>query len=504
VEPRAVPLTHGNLLANVRDLVPVMRSSRERLLSVLPIHHVFELTVGLLVPVVGNGTISYVAKLEPAEIQWMMSATRPTMMVAVPRLLELLHNGIRRSVAAGGPLLGLMFRGLLALSALTGGRHGSSLFPKVHRRFGGSLRRIATGGSALAPGLGRAFQRLGFEVAEGYGMTETSPVLTVNPWGAARFGSVGRPLPGVEIDVRPAAAVLNGTADGIRKGRPSAGEIWVRGANVMAGYYRNPEASRKTLRDGWLDTGDVGFVDADGYLHIAGRSKDVIVTAAGKNVYPEEVEQRYRDLAEVHELVVLGLPTGGHGERVAAVVVPLPDATDEDVERIHAAIAARSAKIPSYQQITRIEIWRGELPKTTTMKVKRQLLRDLVLAESDPRPARSAASSSPPTAVDNGGGHSEGESWVIATLARMTHSRADALRLSDRLVELGVDSLTRVELVAEIEGRLGRRIDDESAAALRSVRDVSDLLESGSLAAGARSEVSRGNPGPSDCRSLRV
>ena len=463
VSPKAVPLTHANYLANVRDLVPLMRLSRERMLSVLPIHHVFEQMVGLWVPMAGGSTISYVAEIKPAEISWMMSVTRPTVLVAVPRLLELLHGGIFRSVAAGGPFLGVLFRVLFALSQLTGGRYGHRLFGKVHRRFGGSLRRIATGGSALEPSLGRSFYLMGFKVAEGYGMTETSPVLTVNPWREIRFGSAGKPLPGVEVDLR--------AVDGEP---PGTGEIWVRGANVMAGYYENPEATKEAMDDGWLNTGDVGRFDEGGYLYVSGRTKDVIVTDAGKNVYPEEVERRYRGLPHVQELVVLGLPGNPGGERVSAVVVPVPEATESDVEEIRAAIAARSAEVPSYQQISHVEIWKGELPKTTTLKVKRGLLRDAVLSgKSSPAatPAAPASASVEPR-------RSEQETWVIDTLARLTRARPDLLRAEDRLSELGVDSLTRVELVAAMEERFGMSVEDETAASLGRVQDVLDLVSS--------------------------
>ena len=460
VAPKAVPLTHANYLANVRDLVPLMQLSRERLLSVLPIHHVFEQMVGWLVPMAGGSTFSYVAEIKPAEISWMMNTTRPTVLVAVPRLLELLHNGIQQSVKTGGPMLKLIFRVLFALSRRKNGAKGHELFAKVHARFGGALRRIASGGSALEPSLGRSFQLMGFQVAEGYGMTETSPVLTVNPWHAIRFGSVGRPLPGVEVDLRPPADAAAGLV-------PGAGEVWVRGANVMAGYYQNPEASAAVMDDGWLNTGDIGFFDDDGYLHLSGRTKDVIVTSAGKNVYPEEVESRYRGLPGVAELVVLGLPGSTGGERVTALVVPSPDA---DEHAIRAAIETRSADVPSYQQITGVEFWRGDLPKTTTMKVKRAILRAAVLDG-----ARGDGVVATPPAAASTAERSADETAIVETLARLTRARPDVIHAGDQLAELGVDSLTRVELIGELEARFEVRVEDQQAAALRTVQDVFDL-----------------------------
>jgi long-chain acyl-CoA synthetase len=470
VAPKAVPLTHANFLANVRALLPGVRPSRERMLSVLPLHHVFELVMGLLLPLASGSTISYVAEIKPAELSWMMSATRPTMLIAVPRLLELLLHGVRQRVAAAGPFPAFLFARLFAASALTGGRGGRFLFAGLHRAFGGALRRIAVGGSALAPELARSYQLLGFAVAEGYGMTETSPVLTVNPWRAVRLGSVGKPLPGVEIEVRP-----------VEGAEPGAGEIWVRGANVMSGYYDNPEASAAVLRDGWLCTGDVGRLDADGYLHLSGRTKDIIVTGAGKNVHPEEVELRYRGIPGVQELVVLGLPdpaARGGGEHVGAVVVPRPGAAEPQWAEIRAAIAARSAGVPSYQQIAQVELWWGDLPKTTTQKVKRADLRAALLAgRRGDRPAIVAAAASPAaTPASAGASRNRAELWVIATLARSTHVRPDLISPADRLGELGLDSLTKVQVIGELEARFDLRVDDASVASLACVQDLFDLV----------------------------
>ncbi len=463
VAPKAVPLTHANYLANVRDLVPLMELTRERLLSVLPIHHVFEQMVGLLVPLAGGSTFSYVAEIKPAEISWMMSTTKPTVLVAVPRLLELLNNGIQASVTAGGAKLRMIFKVLFALSRRKNGATGHKLFSKVHQRFGGSLRRIATGGSALDPALGRRFQLMGFKVAEGYGMTETSPVLSVNPWHGIRFGTVGRALPSVEISLRVPAEDTGELG-------PGAGEVWVRGANVMAGYFQNPEASAAVMDDGWLNTGDIGLIEADGYLRLSGRTKDVIVTSAGKNVYPEEVEARYAHVPDVAELVVLGLPNASGGERVTALVVPTAGA---DEATIRAAVTARSKDIPSYQQVVGVEFWRGDLPKTTTMKVKRAVLRDAVLAGERGDGAESVASSGPPAAEVSP--PTASESIIIETLARLTRTRPDLLGPDDLLADLGVDSLTRVELVGELEARFDLRLDDQHAASLERVQDLFDL-----------------------------
>ena len=150
------------------------------------------------------------------------------------------------------------------------------------------------------------------------------------------------------------------------------------------------------LRDGWLCTGDIGRLDADGYLHLSGRTKEIIVTDAGKNVYPEEVELRYRGIPGVQELVVLSMPGNGRGERVCAVVVPQPRATEQQLELIRSAIAARSADVPSYQQITQVEIWWDDLPKTATLKVKRGKLREALLSGQRKQQPPAAAAATPP------------------------------------------------------------------------------------------------------------
>jgi long-chain acyl-CoA synthetase len=466
--PKAVPLTHENFVANVRAVLQYVPYSRERLISMLPIHHVFEFVMGLQVPIASLSTISYLPEVKPGEILWTMKATRPTLLVVVPRLLDLLGGGARQQAAAGGARRAFAFRVASAASAKTGGRYGRLLLGGIHRGFGGALRRLVGGGSTLEPKLAQSWKDMGFEVTEGYGLTETSPVLTANPWGAVRFGAVGKPLPGVEVEIRPTEGAEGG-----------AGEIWVRGPSVFSGYYRNPEASAAVLENGWFCTGDIGRLDAEGYLRLSGRSKEIIVTDAGKNVYPEEVEFRYRGLPGVQELVVLSMPApNGHGERVCAVVVPKPGTADAQLDEIRAAIAARSQAVPSYQQITQIEFWWADLPKTATLKVKRGKLREALLSgQHATRPSPPAPAAKPPAAANTG--PTPAEQWVLAILSRLTHVRTESLGATDRLAEIGLDSLAKVQLIGELESRFHRRVEEASVAGLSRVQDLFDLVRVG-------------------------
>jgi long-chain acyl-CoA synthetase len=298
-DPRGVMLTHRNFLANVMGVVQLVPPrSRDRFLSVLPLHHALEFTGGFLVPLYVGATVTYCDTMRSQVILDTMRETRATCLIGAPRVFQVLHEAIRRQVARGGRQARLGFDVRRSLSravlAVTGRNVGRRLFAAVHEQLGGKLRAFISGGAALAPQIFDNFTALGFELCEGYGLTEAAPVVSVNPLGGARKESVGLPPPGVEI------RLLDVNERGV-------GEIAVRGPNVAAGYYRNPAATARALRDGWLHTGDVGYLDREGYLFVTGRTKDVIVTPAGKNVYPEEIEHVYAGLPGVHQLCVVGV-----------------------------------------------------------------------------------------------------------------------------------------------------------------------------------------------------
>ncbi|MFQ5461219.1 MAG: AMP-binding protein [Phycisphaerae bacterium] len=492
VAPKAVPLTHHNLIANARALHQVHRLySSDELLSVLPMYHAFEFTGGFLCPIVAGATITYVADLKGNEIRAAAQTTGTTVMLVVPRLLQSFHDAIENQASKSG----LLARGYLrlagALSDRSGRRLAKPLFRPVHKRFGGRLRMFVSGGSALEPSIFDAFARMGFAVYEGYGLTETSPVLAVNPPQASRRGSVGKVLPNVTLEIR------NQNLEGI-------GELWVKGPSVMSGYLDNPEATRDVLVNGWFNTGDLGKQDADGYLTITGRSKDLIVTGAGKNVYPDEVEWRYRDLPFMKEICVFGMASvDGVGDVVHAVIVLDPVAVAEhdpsSVQReIRAAAEAISEGLPPHQRIGALHFWDRELPKTSTMKAKRGLVRDLIVEAQMPAKSPGAtAAGSAGTPLPNAAfaAHEEVTLPVVRKiLARQTkHPAKEIGRDAHLLLDLGVDSIGKIEVIGEIEAQFGLDIDDATAG---KIARVSDLL----AVIGDRKPIPGGKRDPSQWR----
>jgi long-chain acyl-CoA synthetase len=249
---------------------------------------------------------------------------------------------------------------------------GKLLFRGVHQRFGGALRFFICGGAPLEKEVARKFDLMGITILEGYGLTETSPTISVNTFQDNRFGSVGKPLPGVEVRI-----MTEHPAD-------TVGEILTKGPHVMKGYFHDNERTRKAIQDGWFHTGDLGYLDRDGFLYVTGRLKNVIVTSAGKKVQPEEVENVLlrnpfiREVCVVGRKISQGLRRGG--EEVYAVVVPdlvrirerYGEVTEELLWKIVAEAVRKSSEgLAGYKKITGFEIWKDELPRTSTRKIRR-------------------------------------------------------------------------------------------------------------------------------------
>lgn len=359
---KGVLLTHGNFLANVDGCMNAVDiTPQDRFMLVLPLHHVFAFTANLLLPMAAGASIIFAENLKTVGDN--IRETSPTTLMTVPLLTEKIYDRIWHNLRRnkiGYTLYRLGVRGPVRR--------------KIRDGLGGAMRLMISGGAPADPRVLRGFQALGITILEGYGLTETAPVLTLNPPDAPRFGTVGRPFHNVEL------RILDPNAEGV-------GEIAARGPSIMPGYYRADDLTRDAFRDGWFLTGDLGRMDEDGYLTITGRRKNLIVNREGKNIYPEEIEHCVAQSPYILEALAVGIPRENErGEQVGLIAVPDQEAIDgdpalrkraSDDEGLRALITAEvkrlTAELTEYKRPRHIRIRREEFEKTPTGKIKRYL-----------------------------------------------------------------------------------------------------------------------------------
>jgi long-chain acyl-CoA synthetase len=480
--PKGVMLTHANFTSLVAALAPIFPLSRgDTVLSVLPLHHTFEFTCGLLLPLSRGARVVYVAERTGDGLAEGLRAARATAMVGVPAIWQLLERRILQQVDTRGPLARAAFDAATEanrwLAANVGIDAGRVLFGAVHARLGGNVKWLISGGAALPRETQERFFGLGLRLTQGYGMTEASPVLTVSrPSGRLEKG-VGKPVPGVELRI-------DGADD------QGVGEIVARGPNVMAGY-TDEEATREAIdAEGWLHTGDVGRLDKKGRLEILGRLKDVVISANGENVYPEDVERRLGEVPHVAELAVVGVEARG-AECLGCLAVPSVESSDGTVaarsamsraersSRVRAALRKAFDGLPPAQRPAIVHLYEAPLPRTPTRKVKRDEVRAILtrLTAAGARSANGASDSSPTRAS-------------IAALCRVPEGEITAH--STLHGDLGFDSLLLTELLETLETRFGP-IDPHRLQACATVGDVDEVVTASST---LRSLSYRSPPAP--------
>ncbi len=469
--PKGVMLSHRNLTSMVSMLSSVFdMTTKDGVLSVLPLHHTFEFSTGFLTPISRGAQITYLPELTGDALARAIKNGHVTGMVGVPALWELLHRRIKNKLYERSDLIGKTADGLIKANAWlrdnTPLNLGPIAFYPIHEGLGGRIRYFISGGSALSEKIQKDFQGLGFTILEGYGLTEASPVLTVTrPENRMLTGSVGRPLPGVEV------RIANADSSGV-------GEVIARGPNVMLGYYSDESATRNTIVERWLYTGDLGKLDDDGNLFLVGRSKEIIVDTNGKNVYPDELEEVYSNSPYVKELSIVGLPDG-IGEKVACLVVADDEydialSRDELRRRVEEHFREVSSSLPYYKRVKVLQFTDMELPRTATRKVKRAevtaILESLeTSSKSESGVAERADSSS---------------RWLINIVANVSNRSTSDISLSSRLADIGFDSLMFVELATAIENAGGSISAPER---LNEVQDIRELLTVVSRRGGASS-----------------
>ncbi len=480
-DPKGVMLTHANILGEVEAVFNWINiGPSDALLGVLPLFHVLAQMANLLLPLIKGARVVYLETLNTTELLRALSERNITAFAVVPQFYYLIHERIDQEIKKRGGIAQKAFSAMLALNRSTrkvGINLGPVLFKKVHNTLGPKMRYLVTGGSRFDPEIARAFYDLGIDVLQAYGLTETAAAVFINSPGDNEIGSVGKAMKGVEgkiIDPQP------------QEEGPPVGEVAIRGAVVMKGYWNRPDATAAVLKDGWFHTGDLGYFDSEGHLFLTGRKKEVIVLSNGKNVYPEEIETHYLKSPNIKEIAVMGLEgkPGEARDRLHAVIVPNFDALRQRKvvnakEVIRFDIEGLSQQIASTKRIGSYEIWQDDLPRTTTRKIKRFEVEKRVRANQGKKLSDdSDIPSEKPLTPEESEWLNQPDVQRALNIIRETASTAPpALRPTLNLeLDLGLDSMQRVEVLSRLEEELGGNVEESQLAEIYSVRDLVDAV----------------------------
>jgi len=470
---KGVELSYKNLLFEVMSIYNLVQfTTEDSFVSLLPLNHTLEITGGLVAPLYGGSTVTYCDTLKPHNVISLMNEVKATGMICVPLILKMFYGGIIKEVEKQTKLKQKVFYILFGVSCFLlkfNIRIGKIVFKKIYKKFGKNFKCFISGGAPLDVALEKDFNALGFTILQGYGLTETAPVISVNTFKKRRYGSVGRPLDAVTVKILKASESV------------PDGEIVVSGPNVMKGYYNNPVKTEEVLREGWFYTGDIGYLDEDGFLFISGRIKNLIVLGGGKKIFPEEVEQVMSESPYIKEICVLGRCAAkgirAGSEEVYAVIVPNCDKLsesdkankDEIKNKISAELNRLSENLAEYKRISDFSLYFDELPKTSTRKIKRKDVLGLIdKLEKE-------------NIFEEKGTFLENLEFKDDELARNLRSliSKEAGVTQDKISpnaylyqDLGVDSLQKVELLSSIEKELGIHIPENMAYEIRTFADL--------------------------------
>lgn len=468
-EPKGVMLTHGNLCFMLQALHAIETpAATDGFLSLLPLSHVFEQMLGLLYPLRNGASVCYLPALKQSAILEALKKEHITLIVLVPRFLEMFRNTMLAAAEERG-------RKNAFLRRIERAKHlpcllRKMLFTAVHRRFG-SLRHFIVGGAPLPAELEAFWENLGFSLLQGYGLTETSPIVSCNTPRDRKTGSVGKILQGVDIAIAP------------------DGELWVKGENVSPGYYhpkenhpkeKTKEKTQESFDRGWFRTGDIGYLDKEGFLFISGRKKDMIKTAGGMNVYAEDVEEALNGVAGVKDSCVIGVQRAGH-EEVHAVLL-LDDERDgkrkHEPERI---IREANQKLDSAQQIQGFTVWPfNDFPRTTTLKVKKFAVREYAesIESFGSRRRKEEIVTRAPLASDMAAiAMTSIEDRLYAILRQLAREPRTIPEKAALGLDLRLNSIDRVELVSRIEQEMNVDIDEGEILATTTVKELEQLIQ---------------------------
>jgi long-chain acyl-CoA synthetase len=442
--PKGVMLSFRNLIANVRAVTEDVKifNAERPVLMLLPLHHIFPLAGSMMAPLSSGGCIVMSPSMQSSDIIETLKNNKVRIMIGVPRLYELLYKGIKAKVDAKA--IGRLFYRIVKLS------HSKwlakKIFKKVHQGLGGYLEIMVAGGAALNKDAGYFFKTMGFEVLEGYGMTEAAPMITFPRPGHFIIGTAGQPLPGLKVEIRD-------------------GEIVAKGPNIMQGYYKRPEETAEVLKDGWLYTGDLGELDSKGYLRITGRKKEIIVLPNGKNINPAELETKLeKNIPFIKEAGVFL-----RNDNLYAVIFPdytkLAEAgiTEADLHFREKIIPEFNSELTSYKRIVQFSLVTEELPRTRLGKIQRFKLDELITGKTK----------------KEGTPYEEAGSEEYLAVKSFLESQVDMTVGPDDHLEfdIALDSLGKLSLIDFVEQKFGVKLEEEHLTKLHYVKSLVEYVK---------------------------
>ncbi len=440
--PKGVMLSFKNLISNIESIRETnIANETDKTIAILPFHHSYPLMVSMLVPLNLGATIIFLQKLSSDEILRLLKKHKVTIIVGVPRLYNLFHRKIFEKINSS-----LILKGIFnVIKKINNQKLSKIVFSKVHKTFGGNIKYFVSGGAKFDEDIAKDLWALGFKIVEGYGLTETSPIISFNPPDRIKLGSVGLPIKGVKVKIVD-------------------GEIVVKGDNVMKGYYNKPDKTAEVIKDGWFYTGDLGNLDEDGYLYITGRKKDIIVLPSGKNINPEEIEQKLIKISDyIKEVAVIF-----KDNTLSAVIFPDFEKLKKDkVVNIEETIKWNvieeyNLTVPDYKKIYKFTITSKELPKTRLGKIRRFLIDKFLEEEGKKVKERAYEPNFEEYLILKG---------YFEKIGKKEIHPDDHIEL-----DLGLDSLEKVELQAFIERTFGIELTDEKLAELQTVSKIAEFI----------------------------
>lgn len=468
--PKGVTLSEKSILANTEgNILACDMQSSDRIICPLPLTHIFSVGVAVTAALIQGSTLILIEKIQRDVLLNALQEEKPTLMVGVPRLYESLATGIVQQINQSGKLIKTLFKGLVKINQICskmGINLSPIIFKKIQKAFGGSIKLLISGGAALPNEVESLFESWGFNIISGYGLTEFSPVISVNNFKEKVINSVGKPNKNTEVKIES-------------KNPVAPGEICVRGPSLMLGYFRNPEDTKNVIIDGWLHTGDLGLIDHNGAICIQGRIKELIVTSAGKKIVPDEVEKHYKKIKDVKEVAVVGIRAPNQfGEEICLAVVPekpilSPEENSQFKAYIEAEVHKISETITSYMRVQKVHIVK-EIPKTSTLKVKRTQFARIIEKELY---CSEKSESCTDTPKDEKSSETVNE---LINILKGEFPRLEALKIqpsSTLEYDLGIDSLGRLDLAAAINKHWQTQIDENKIAFALSVRDLGSLID---------------------------